>query len=56
MTIEEFNKTGFGANMKAIYRESTHNVISVNFLEALVELECDFDESLWARCENVELI
>ena len=56
MTIEEFNKTGFGPTMKVIYRDGTHNVIGVNFYEKLIELECEFDESLWARCENVEFI
>ena len=56
MTREEFNKTGFGAGMKAFYRNGKYNIISVNFMEALVELECEHDESMWARCENIELI
>jgi len=56
MTTEEFNKTKFGANMKASYRGDTHNVIGVNFFEALIELECEHDESMWARCENVDLV
>jgi hypothetical protein len=56
MSIEEFNKTGFGAGMKAKYRNSIHHIVSVNFMEALVELECEQDESMWARCENIELI
>ena len=56
MSIEEFNKAGFGAGMKAKYRNSIHHIVSVNFMEALVELECELDESMWARCENIELI
>jgi len=57
MTIEEFNKTGFGANMKCIYDGVVYDVSSVNFNEALIGMCTELDDELmWARCENIELI
>jgi hypothetical protein len=53
MTIEEFNKTGFCAGMSAMYKGNKYDVISVDFTESLVELELNYDESLWVRCENI---
>lgn len=56
MTIDEFKKTGFGANMRASYRGHIYNLTGCNFIEALIELTGEDGEPLWARCENVELI
>lgn len=62
MTVDEFNKTGFGAGMKAKYGGEVYNVISCNFPEALFGLIKEFDDPNdlylwnWCRCENVELI
>ena len=58
MKIEEFNNTGFGSGMKAIYDGDTYSVSSVNFKEALVAIVDlnDFDEPMWVRCENIDLV
>lgn len=58
MTREEFNKTGFGANMKASYDNVIYKILSVNFTEGLlglVDTDCH-DDVFWVRCENVELV
>ena len=61
MTLEEFNKTRFGGNMFARYKNDTWFVMSVDFSEGLFGLtehkkEYPADEWMWVRCENVELI
>lgn len=57
MTIEEFNKTQWGANMKFAYRGANYEVCSVNFFEALIGYCADHDDELsWVRCENIELL
>lgn len=56
MTIEEFNKTQWGANMKFSYKGQVYDVCSVNFGEALIGYCTEFDDELsWVRCENIEL-
>ncbi len=61
MTIEEFNKMGFHANMWVMYKGEKHYMISLSFPEALfglVPTKEDYppDEWSWVRCENCELI
>ena len=58
MTIEEFNKTRFGTNMRARYDSVDYKVVSVNFTESLIGLVDvdDTDDIFWVRCENAELI
>lgn len=61
MTLDEFDKTRFGANMWVMYKGQKRYVISVNFPERLLGL-CDGkadiepDEWTWVRCENVKVI
>jgi len=58
MTREEFNKTGFGAHMRAIYDSVIYDIRSVSFTEGLlclVDKECH-DDHFWVRCENVDLV
>lgn len=59
MTIEEFNQTSFCAGDQFKYHGQWHNVVSVNFDEALLaydmadEDDDDMDLS-WLRCESIE--
>ncbi len=61
MTIDEFNKTGFGANTRCIFKMKTREVITVSFDQQLIGLKeicdgsCD-DDIEWVRCENVAII
>ncbi len=58
MTREEFNKTGFGANMKVSYDNGIYSILSVSFTEGLlglVDRDCH-EDIFWVRCENVELV
>lgn len=56
MTIEEFDKQSWGANMKCIYMNNEHFIVSVNFQEKLVAVDCGDDDEIWVRCENIKLI
>lgn len=58
MTIQEFEKTSFGAGMKLKYRDEVYQLGSVDFFENLVGMvnPDDEDNLMWARCENVELV
>ena len=57
MSIVEFNKTGWGSNMRCLYSGIKYDIESVNFPEALLGLTTEFeDEPLWVRCENIEII
>lgn len=59
MTREEFNSTKWGAGMKCTVEGSVpYDVVSVNFGEALVGLDCfdDVDDLSWYRCESVEIV
>lgn len=67
MTIQEFDKTGFKAEMKAKYKGEIREIATVDFEEKLIGFEDQtekvFDkegEELavinWVRCENCELI
>lgn len=65
MTIEEFNKTGWNANSKVIYKGAVLNVGSVDFEEKLIGTydsnidnnpNCNCSVYDWIRCENAELI
>ena len=57
MTKEEFNKIGFTANMKAMYRGKEHPIISFDSIESLIGIGVEHDEDItWVRCENVEIV
>ena len=58
MTIEQFNKTSFGAGMKIKHDGNVYDLISADFQEALIGFSFDSDpeQLTWARCENVEFI
>lgn len=59
MTREEFNNVSWGANSKCKVSGSVpYDVVSVNFVEALVGLNCydDVNDLSWYRCESVELV
>lgn len=59
MTIDEFNDTGFGPGMFAIYKDNKYPISAVDFDEALLELKGvvgGADHSSWVRCESVEII
>lgn len=60
MTNEEFKKTSFGVDMKAMYRydRKIHSIVSVDFPESLIGLKDKQSDSgiQWVRCENVQLI
>ncbi len=60
MTQEEFNATGWGFNMQAVYQGGTYAIGSVDFGEKLVGLlEATGGEEdghiTWVRCENIAL-
>ena len=54
MTIEEFNKTAFGAGMEMTYQDKVYEVVAVEFEEKLLayKLNEDSEQYSWARCEN----
>lgn len=61
MTIEEFEKTGFGAGDRAEYKGVMHPIRTVDFEEKLVGIPaniltggCTEDDVTWVRCENVK--
>ncbi|WP_354624860.1 hypothetical protein [Psychromonas sp. MME2] len=58
MTLEQFDKTSFGASMKCIYKGKERLIGGVEFEERLIGLvnECDEDDRDWVRCENIKLI
>lgn len=58
MTIEEFDKTSFKAEMKAKYKESEYDIATVELEERLIGLSEPWDDEniIWVRCENCELI
>ena len=58
MTIEEFDKMSFKAEMKAVYKQKQYDVVSVDFEEKLIGLSEPWDDEniTWVRCENCELI
>lgn len=62
MTRDEFNNTGFGPNMYALYKiderqpdPEVYPISAVNFCEGLIELKCDDGDFIWVRCESVDL-
>jgi len=67
MTIEEFDKTSFKAEMKAMYKGEIREIVTVDFEEKLIGFEDPTEELFdeegesiavinWVRCENCELI
>ena len=63
MTKEKFSNTGFTAHMEArIINEDDpdcgkiFSIKEVNFLENLIGLNNEEDETIWKRCENIELV
>lgn len=55
MTREEFNKTEWTGSMKAIFKGSKYDVISVDFEEYTIDL-IDADGIVTAKCEQVFLL
>ena len=60
MTKEEFDNTGWGADMWCIYKGASYHVVIVNFEEALLGLDDgsggdEIDDLTWVRCESVSL-
>lgn len=65
MTIEEFNKTRWGANMKAkvLSTVKIKEIVSVNFETNCIgfahpfwDEESAIDDLDWVACEDVELV
>lgn len=57
MTIEQFDKTGFSANMRVDYLGQIYHLVSVDFKEKLFGIDMYGAADLkWVRCENVNLI
>ncbi len=56
MTVEEFDKTRFGAGDKARYKGENYLIGSVDFEERLIALYENNEEYTWVRCENIEFI
>ncbi len=63
MTIQEFDKQPFGANMTCNYMGAIFEIWSVSFDERLImiappntDIDKDYDIGRWVRCENVDLI
>lgn len=57
MGIDQFDKTGFTAGMKAEYDGQTYHLIAVDFKEKLFAIDMYGAADLkWVRCENVNLI
>lgn len=56
MTIQEFCMTSWGVDRKCMYKGAEYKIVSVNFQEKLVALECAPDDEIWVRCENITLI
>lgn len=55
MTKDEFNKTEWTGSMKAIFKGSEYDVLSVDFEEYTIDL-IDADGIVTAKCEQVFLI
>lgn len=55
MTREEFNKTEWTGSMKAIFKGSEYDVLSVDFEDYTIYL-IDADGIVTANCEQVFLI
>ena len=62
MTREEFNKTGFGGGMVALYKidkrqskPEEYLVSAVSFNEGLLELNGEDGDRFWVRCESIEI-
>jgi len=57
MTIAEFNAMGWTPGMTADYQGKTYPIASCDFEEQLVGLqrvlECESEDVVWVRCENV---
>ena len=57
MTLEEFEKTSFGAKMIVIFNDEKRNIVSVDFDQSLIGLETDDEgEVKWVRCENAIIV
>ena len=61
MTIQEFNETSFGKGDKAIYKNETYPIATVDFQESLIGLHgvclgAEEDDITWVRCENVKFV
>ena len=55
MTREEFNKTEWTGNIKAIFKGSEYEVLYVDFDDCTIDL-IDADGIVTAKCEQVFLI
>ncbi len=55
MTKEEFDRTGWTGNMKAIYKGKEYEVLSVDFQDKTIDL-IDADGIETVNCEKVYLI
>jgi hypothetical protein len=60
MTIEEFDKQGWGCEMIAKYHQDgkEYPVVSCDFIEKLVGLfgvVSNSDDVSWVRCENITI-
>ena len=55
MTKEEFNKNKWTGNMKAVFKGSEYEVLSVDFEDYTIDL-IDADAIVTANCEQVFVI
>lgn len=55
MTVEEFDNTYFGGNMRAIFKGNEYEVLSVDFETKKIDL-IDADGIVTVNCEQVFLI
>ena len=58
MTIDEFNRTSWGANMECFFNGKLRDIVIVNFDQGLLALDNgqeDTDDLDWVRCENIKL-
>ena len=56
MTIEEYDKQGWTAHMKAEYKGNIYDIEAANFPEYLVCLDDGSGYGMWVRCENITLV
>jgi hypothetical protein len=58
MIIYLFNKTRFGEELKASYKDETYKITGLDFKEALIEIQDleEYSDAFWVRCESIDML
>lgn len=54
MTIEEFNKISFAANMTAVYKEKGFHIVSCDFEDKTIGIQVG-KLLIWISCKNLNV-